>query len=246
MIKYVALTIGLLLLSGGNVFSADIKETSVVDSDEALITLKAQQFNITEEEWKKYQSIMDGEGKYHWINVPPIVILGIYAENAEDRKRFARKAVVREYELQRMFLEFNRDFTAAFRELYGDEKKIDLAKAPMFKNITNSSFAGFHSNESTGDRYILFVSTKCDECESFFHSIRKNQKIGTVIDLYFVNDSKSEIGRWAQRLNIRTQDVSSGNITLNIDNGMHASYQHPPLPSAFYFDEQTQSVERFQ
>lgn len=235
-----------LFLSGHSVYAADVRETSVIDSDEALITLKAQQFNITEEEWKKYRSIMDGEGKYHWINVPPIVILGIYAENAEDRKRFAKKAVVREYELQRMFIEFNRAFAQAFKDLYGDEKIIDLSSTPLFRNVKSQALVNINNNDSAGDRYILFVSTTCYECESFFHSIRKNQKIGTVIDLYFVNDSKSEIGRWAQRLNIRTQDVSSGNITLNIDNGMHASYQHPPLPSAFYFDEQTQSVERFQ
>jgi len=238
---------GVFLLIGlqiGEAFAVDLKATSIDTIDDASMALKAQQFNVTEDEWKKYLSIMDGEGQYHWKNVDPIVVLGIYAKDTEERKRYARQVAMREYRLQDMFITFNRDYSVAFHELFGDGKIIDLSTVSLFQNRNDQSTVNADTNSSVGDRYVLFVSTKCRSCEPYFQSLRSNQKIGTVIDVHFVGDSKKEIGQWAKRLNIRPQDVSNGSITLNIDSGMYASYQRPSLPAAFYFDQQTQSVEQ--
>jgi integrating conjugative element protein (TIGR03759 family) len=245
MVKMTFFVVTLLFaLTTGKAFAVDVKATAIDTKDNALIALKAQQFNVTEDEWKKYLVIMDGEGQYHWNNVDPLVVLGIYAEDADERRRYARKVAEREYELQSMFIAFNRDYMQAFDDLYGDEKIIDLSSVPLFRDRENQSATHADNNSSVGDRYVLFVSTKCRSCEPYFQSLRSNQKIGTVIDVHFVGDSKKEIGQWAKRLNIRPQDVSNGSITLNIDSGMYASYQRPSLPAAFYFDQQTQSVEQ--
>lgn len=234
----------LFALTVGNAFAVDVKATAIDSKDDALIALKAQQFSVTEDEWKKYLSIMDGEGQHHWNNVDPLVVLGIYSQDADERKRYARKVATREHELQAMFIAFNRDYLQAFDDLYGDEKIIDLSSVPLFQKGRIQS--QITDNSSVGDRYILFVSTKCRQCEPYLLSLRKNQKLGTVIDVYFIGGNKEEIGLWARRLNIQPQEVSNGNITLNIDNGMYASYQRPSLPAAYYFDQQTQSVEPLQ
>lgn len=245
MVKMSFFVVALLFsLTTSKAFAVDLKATAIESKDDALIAIKAQQFNVTEDEWKKYLSIMDGEGQYHWNNVDPLVVLGIYAEDDHERKRLAKKVAKREYELQSMFIAFNRDYSAAFHELFGDGKIIDLSTVSLFQNRNDQSTVNADTNSSVGDRYVLFVSTKCHSCEPYFQSLRSNQKIGTVIDVHFVGDSKKEIGQWAKRLNIRPQDVSNGSITLNIDSGMYASYQRPSLPAAFYFDQQTQSVEQ--
>ncbi len=245
MVKVMLFVVFLLIgLQIGEAFAVDLKTTSIDTSDDALMALKAQQFNVTEDEWKKYLSIMDGEGQYHWNNVDPLVVLGIYAEDEYERKRIARKVAQREYQLQAKFIAFNHAYMQAFDDLYGDEKIIDLSSVPLFANRNNQSVTNTENNSSVGDRYVLFVSTSCRQCEPYFQSLRSNQKIGTTIDIYFVGSDKKQIGQWAKHANIHPQDVTNGSITLNMDNGMYASYQRPPLPAAYYFDQQTQSVEQ--
>jgi len=207
----------------------------------------AKNFGVTAQEWTRYRSIMDGEGRFHWKDTDPRVVLGIYSKNATQRKKYAEIMARREYELNKNFIEFNQEYVEAFQRLYGNEPIMDITKVAAFQNQYSTTNYGSTKPKgllSAGDRIVLFVSTDCTSCDSYFRQVRKVQEF-SALDVYFVNDSREKITQWAKEMEISRDDVSSGNITLNSDTEMYAKYGRPALPASFYFNNSDKSVSAF-
>ena len=209
----------------------------------------ARRWDLTEGEWQRYEEIMKGEGRYNWQNADPITVLGIYAETDTERERYAERLAIQEHTLVKRFLALNFAYLRASKRLYGDEPVIDLDKFYAYYNATpptiNTSFN--HQNKTQlgaalGDRFVLFISPDCNGCDAAFHGLRRAQKFGTSLDIYFVGASDQNIMDWAKTMSIDPDLVKSGSVTLNGDDGMYARYNRPPLPAAFYYRKSTESV----
>jgi len=221
-------------------------------TEEQRIASNASLWNVTDKEWTKYENIMKGEGRYHWKDVDPIMVLGMYAKTESEKKRFAIRMAKKEYRLNDMMIKFNRAYMKEFQVLYGREKIIDLAilnEQVSDNTIQSSLLSGIASNKdantdlsSLGDKYVLFISTDCSGCDSFYKKIITEQSFGSSIDIYFVGDTKESIGTWAKDNNVSPESVKSRAITLNLAGDTYDRFNRPALPSAFYYDKKNDTV----
>jgi integrating conjugative element protein (TIGR03759 family) len=213
----------------------------------------ANRWEVTPKEWLRYEEIMQGEGRYHWKDADPILVLGMYAKTPAERDRYALMMAKKEFRLQSQFIAFNRAYLEAFDTLYGEVPIIDLEafyqqyrKARMKTSIQDGNQgAPSIKDNPAGDRYVLFLNTQCARCDEWFGKINAAQLPGTAIDLYFIGESEAAIGQWAQRLGIDPKEINSGQITLNQDSGMYIQYGRPALPAAYYYDASTSQVQGF-
>lgn len=210
----------------------------------------AHRWEVTPEEWSRYETIMQGEGHYHWKDVDPIMVLGIYAQNTVERDRYAVMMAKKEHRMQKQFITFNHAYMQAFNKLYGSEPIIDMArfyeqyrKSGLASSIQSSSHSQVISDTNAiGDRYVLFLNTQCERCDDWFRRIRTQQALGTTLDVYFIGDSKDSIGDWANDQMLDPSDLQGGTMTLNLDKGMYVQYGRPALPAAYYYDDSDQSI----
>jgi len=239
-------------------FAVDMNATAMERSDKTLssvressdddMALSASRWGLSVDEWQRYEEIMKGEGRYNWNNSDPITVLGIYAETNEERERYAERLAIQEYTLNKRFLALNNAYLAAFKRLYGEERVMDMDKFYDFYQTTPPSTGGLlnntdKSNVSVGDRFILFVSPGCNGCDRSFRSLRRAQKSGMTLDVYFVGASDQEIIDWAEKMAIDPSLVKNKIVTLNQDGEMYARYNRPPLPAAFYYSLTGGSVQ---
>jgi len=219
-------------------------------SEEQRISSNAALWNVSEKEWTKYETIMKSEGKYHWKDVDPIMVLGMYAKTESEKKRFAIRMAKKEYRLNDMFVKFNRAYMKEFQVLFGHEKIIDLnmLNEQVSDNAVQSSLLPGIDNKpksritSLGDKYVLFISTDCSGCDAFYNKLLTEQSFGSSIDIYFVGDNKESIGLWAKDNKISPDAVKSNSITLNLAGDTYDKFNRPALPSAFYYDKKNDTV----
>jgi integrating conjugative element protein (TIGR03759 family) len=210
----------------------------------------ARRWEVTPEEWTRYETLMQGEGRFHWKDVDPIMVLGIYAKNTQERDYYAAMMAKKEHRMQSQFLTFNQAYMKAFDELYGGQPIIDLASfyeqyrmAGLASSIQNSSQEpSIPDDNAIGDRYVLFLNAQCERCDDWFRRIRTQQALGTTLDVYFIGESTESISHWANDQVLDPADLQGGTITLNLDNGMYAQYGRPALPAAYYYDDSKQSI----
>lgn len=96
-----------------------LNQTTIIDSTEIY-----QTWNLTSTEWNQYLKLMQGPSGRYYSQLTPPEILGISAENNQERKHFAEIAAKLEHDkLQREFL-FNAAFHQAAEKLYANEPLI--------------------------------------------------------------------------------------------------------------------------
>lgn len=249
----------LVLILPIQLYASDIKYTHTDVSDlrnkniiKNNTSANSKLWNVTEKEWTKYESIMKKDGKYHWRDVDPIMILGMYAESESDKKRYAIRMAKKEHRLTDMFASFNRLYQKEFDILYGHEKILDLAflKEQISENALKNNILSGNSKQhkktsSIGDKYILFISSDCQGCSDFYNRIVNEQAIGSSVDIYFIRNTQQQIRQWAKLNDINPELVKSGNLTLNLAGEMYDRYNRPAIPSAFYFDKKSDTVLKY-
>lgn len=225
-----------------------VVETGIAESQR--IERLARRWEVTSEEWIRYEEIMQGEGRYHWRDVDPLVVLGIYAKDETERKRFARLTAEKEYRLQSRFTQFNQAYVKAFHHLYGSQPIIELE--PFYEQYRQRGISSAirdpapHSTleDKSGDRTVLFLNTHCARCDDWFRNLKDQTNLGSAIDLYFIDESSDAIGQWAKRIGIDPVELDQGALTLNQDSGQYNQYGRPGIPAAYYYDASYQSVLR--
>jgi len=195
-------------------------------------------WNITQQEWNRYQSIMRTTGKYFWKNMDPVTVLGLNARSREERNRYAKLLAIQEHKKVKAEILLSRAFHTQSMKLYG-HKIIDLSKLGLplqNTSVTDTNKAHF------GDRYILFINTHCTECDALVKNVRDNMGIGVSLDLEFKNDTRREIVAWARKQNITPSVVRSKRITLNPESGLYNKYKNPAVPSLYLYDKKNNRV----
>ncbi|HCF3088551.1 TPA: TIGR03759 family integrating conjugative element protein, partial [Pseudomonas aeruginosa] len=149
--------------------AAASRETSSQLSGSQLGTLKqktsqsdlAQEWGLNQQEWTRYQTLMQGPRGVYSPGIDPLTALGIEARSAEERRRYADLQVQAERRRVEKELAYQRAYDEAFARAYPGEGVIRLTES----SAANPSGAPNMSPalQSSG-RLALFVQDNCTAC----------------------------------------------------------------------------------
>ncbi len=214
--------------------------TSVLNQAEAHY----QAFGLTENDWSRYESIMQGTGQYYWPNLDPVTVLGLNARSQEERNRYARILARQEYENSEKLILLDKAYHNAFQELYGHVPIINLTELPAYQDKLMESQASQLGNQvKFGDRFVIFTSTHCAVCDRQVKRVLSDFTLGQSVDIHFKDDSREDITKWAARLSISPDAVNNGTITLNPESDLYQKFGNPEIPSVYFYNGETTNVE---
>jgi len=200
-------------------------------------------WNISTDDWIRYEQIMQGEGQYLWKDLDPITVLGLNARSASERNRYAEKLAKLEFTNAQKVILLDHAYNKAFHELYGklpvvDPSKLNIgrAKASLLSVPKASVKTEF------GDRYIAFVNTQCNSCNRMVEQVLGSLQLGVSLDIHFKKDSRQAITQWANKQGISAESVEVGTVTLNPDSLLNEQFGQPAEPSLYYFNKATNQV----
>ena len=184
-------------------------------------------WQLSEQEWSRYEALMEGiRGRLSHANISPIEVLGIHARSESERTHYARiwARMMREDAVK--VLKFQRAYDIAAQELNQDEPLIDVSLLPEVPDHRDTVLG-------ESERVLLFLQLDCPLCDIVFDQVHHRIAKLDGIDIYFVGTETSDsekIREWATTRSINTQDVHSGKITINHDDGLLESID-PDLQS---------------
>lgn len=178
-------------------------------------TTKAKEWGLSDEEWHRYQTLMDGQIGIYSPNIDPLTALGISARSEQERRHYAELQVMAESERINRELAYQRAYDEAFKRLYPDLLPVSLKQTFPFSPIT-------YNNQN--NRLAVFVEDNCSLCEK---KVQELQAQGMAFDLYLVgsNEDDALIRRWATKVGIEPSKVFAREITLNHDAGRWQTLQ---------------------
>ena len=197
----------------------------------------AERWGLSLEQWQRYETYMEQEGRYFYDHLDPVFVAGLIAETDIERRQLAELYARQELERTRRLIAFQDDFTRAMKRLGADRMILSVAKMKELFGDSGKALA-MDEQPKPGDRIALFVSSACgSRCEGVFsyhyRKLSKDYPANVSLDVYFVGKhTNAQIQGWARRLKIDRKLVQSGKVTLNHDD-RYKDFGEPPLPAAF-------------
>jgi integrating conjugative element protein (TIGR03759 family) len=247
MVKQI-LFIGFLFPSLGILADTDVNQSTFGKANTSSVESISSDFqskiwNISTDDWLRYEKIMLGKGQYLWKDLDPITVLGLNARSDSERKRYAEKLAKLEFVNAQKVILLDRAYNKAFHELYGkipvvDPSKLNIGRAKAsLLSVPKASVKG-----EFGDRYIAFVNTQCSACNNMVKQVLGSLELGVSLDIHFNNDSRQAITQWATKQGISPESVEVGTVTLNPDSALIEQFGQPSEPSLYYFNKTTNQV----
>ena len=242
------LIVGLLFSSFNLMADTALNQSTLGDAKNLSVETEVTAFqskiwNISTDDWVRYEQIMQGEGQYLWKDLDPITVLGLNARSTSERNRYAEKLAKLEFTNAQKVILLDRAYNQAFHELYGklpvvDPSKLNIgsAKASLLSVPKASVKTEF------GDRYIAFVNTQCSSCNRMVEQVLGSLQLGVSLDIHFKKDSRQAITQWANKQGISAESVEVGTVTLNPDSLLNEQFGQPAEPSLYYFNKATNQV----
>lgn len=198
---------------------------------QALTEDKWSEWGLTEQDWKKYETLMKKGARGVWTpNIDPLTALGVEAETEEERVRYARLLAQKEFKRTEKEFAFQIAYTRVFNELYPGILPFKVGDSQIQSGNIR--------------RIIYFTRINCAECVQ--DMMRLLSYAGdTKVDIY-VTDSQNndkKISDWALANHIDVEKVRSQKITLNHDaNKNWLKYANGKMPAAFGVDGEGQWI----
>lgn len=207
--------------SNGTAVRSTQEQTAVIKN---TVIGSAQDWGISETQWQTYERLMQGPAGKWYPQLSPLEVLGMYADNDEDKERFAQLSAKEEHEKIARELAFNNAFHNAMVKLYSNEPVIKDFDMSFFNPIKGKVPAMNNSTVSltSGDHLVIFVDTTPGfdflAIPTLLSLINTHPEV--YLDIYCVGTvSDADIQLWAKNNNISVDLVQKKIITLNHDNG---------------------------
>lgn len=216
-VKYLYLSIMVICLPA----QADFKPVDLQPQIEQTtaaheLQQKAKAWNLNEEDYQRYQQLMQGPRGIQSPGLDPLTTLGIEARNAAEQRKYAEMWVKQEFARTQKELEFQRAVNSAWQRLYPDTLPVMMG--------------GNHEGQQAGGRLALFVkSADCLACDvRITRVLAKNQPV----DIYLVDSQgdDNKLREWARTHQIPPEKVRSRQITLNHDGGRWMRFGNGMMP----------------
>lgn len=172
-------------------------------------TEQAEAWKLTERDWERYETLMEGPRGIWSPDIDPITALGVEARSTEERRRYAELLVAVERERTERELAFQRAYDEAWKRLYPDEMPVD--------EFTLRPRSAFHFSDEGALQARLTVYVAVEECERCDSTVSELMAQGAQMDI-FVLDSEGDdavIRDWARRVGVPADRVRARSITLN-------------------------------
>lgn len=187
-----------------------------------------QYWQLTDNEWARYESIKQKSPWAEWRNnASPLALLSHYAPTMEEKRRYAR--IEAELDTWRQYS------VTEFQMLYDKERDIVHARYIEWIEKRQPTLASIKPY----DRLRLFIQAgDCDaHCRSLVGRVLITQ---AKVDIYLTGaKTDTAIFKWAETANIPVERVKTQEITLNHDNGVfklvtgNLGLPAPRLPALF-------------
>ncbi len=190
-------------------------QTSLSRSDSA----RAQTWGLSETEWRRYQSLMQGvRGSVSPDTISPIEVLGIHAREEAERRRYAELWAQAMWEDAERVLAFQRAYVEAGRRLYPGVPLIDPSRLPKNDGQT----AGLQPQ----DRVLFFTRPNCAPCDTLLTRLLAHIDQIAGVDIYLAGINPGDdqtVHDWAAQHGIKPEWVRSRKVTLNFESGALAT-----------------------
>lgn len=189
--------------------STRIGLTQIEQSDQQA----AEAWGLSQHEYQRYESIMEGPRGTWSPNLDPLTALGLEARSEAERQKYAEKLVETERRRVEAELAFQRAYDAAWQRLYPGDMPVNSFST---KGDTDAMQSVFGSNPyASSQRLNVVVATQgCEQCDA---AVKRLLSIGAAMDVWVVdsNGDDSRIRSWAAKIGIPPEQVRAGDITLN-------------------------------
>lgn len=185
--------------------------------DQGLSRIQSTQWELSDEEWARYQDMMRGKLGIQSPGLDPLTALGIEARNDVERRQLAEKWVRQEYQHTEKILKFQREVDAAWGRIYPNALPVNMGNAGGIA----------HDN---GGRLALFVKSKdCGNCNSRLAAVLADNR---PVDIYLVDSEgdDNKLREWARERSIPIERVRNRQITLNHDGGRWMRFGNGLMP----------------
>lgn len=178
-------------------FASNASETYTTHGTSQVIETLSQatQWGLTESDWERYQALLQSPKGFGMSASNPLVVLGRFARDDEERQRYAEQLV--RFEQSR--IEGLLILDQAYQEAW---KKINPNLAPI--------------GHTRPDRVVLFVRRDCTTCDQAFINWRSQ---GVYVDVFMTDSLGNDqaLKQWASEVGVRKREVSQKEVTLNHD-----------------------------
>ena len=189
----------------------------------------SERWQLSEQEYEYYLDLMQGPlGKWNQ-ELDPLLALGMFAETAQEERRYAELYAQQEFDFTERVLKFQQAYRDAFDRLYPNMALTDQRLlAPYFQHEQQQSFAQ-DTKRSTqqyfqpGDRLLIFVPKECPQCKALISHLAGllifEQDAG--VDVYVLDTQNDEaIRQWVNTNQIVVDGLRGQRLTLNRDEGL--------------------------
>lgn len=187
-------------------------------SDVTESRFSREQWNLTESEWQRYLTLMQGvRGSISPNTLSPVEVLGVHARDDQERMQYARLwAKIMRDDAERI-LSFQAAYDAAWRELNPSGQIIDLANLPR-SDVDDQAV-------QPGDRVLLFLRLEdCPECQALSTRVRRAaHEANAQLDIFFTDTEPGKddkvLREWIARNRFDLDRLKRKKITFNHDRG---------------------------
>ncbi|WP_162619492.1 TIGR03759 family integrating conjugative element protein [Salinicola peritrichatus] len=209
MVLLFAITAPVWAQQGQDSQSTRIDQTQVEQSAQR----PAQAWGLDQQEYERYQAIMQGPRGTWSPDLDPLTALGLEAQSDAERQKYAEMLVEAERKRVEAELAFQRAYDDAWRRLYPDDMPVHSFTTKGGADASQSVF-GASSRDASQRLNVVVASQGCEQCES---TVRRLISLGAAMDIWVVdsNGNDSRIRTWAAKVGIPPEQVRAGGITLN-------------------------------
>ena len=183
------------------------------ESQRQEIKTQAAEWQLTEDEWIRYQELMRGARGTWSPDLDPITALGAHATSDTERRRYAELFVRQEYARVDGELAFQRAVTEAWSNLFPVQRRLQAPRAQQASFLTDF-------DAGTPIRFGLVLEPDCAMCRTklreYLDRIRRNPSL-EALDIYLRKTGGDDrvLSDWASANAVPVELVSAARVTLN-------------------------------
>lgn len=219
-----ALLAVLLVLTSSTSFAQNQVDTTTRDTSVRDLQRAAAEWGVSQEEYIRYQELMSGSRGVWSPDGDPLMVLGAHARTSDERRRFAELFVRKEYERVVGELEFQKAVDQAWKRLFPEQRRVELA--PGVTKVLNDN--------QEPVRFALVVERDCSAClpavRTYSRKVARDESL-QALDIY-VRDTEGDdtaLRAFVDGSGIPVELIRASRVTVNHGE----TYQDGPVPAVW-------------
>lgn len=195
--------------------------------------IATQEWELNAQEWERYLTLMQGRARYFAGQMPPPMVLAMYAKDDTERDHYAEILARFERDKADRMLVVQRAYDAANARLYPNGKIIDLDILRKQGLLRSSTVPGLTPNDDDkhkpriGDRLVLFAAPGCEEkCGRHIRTLATQYGIAP-LEVYFSGESDT-LKTWVEKAGLQVDWLKKQGVAFSKDEGQAEQYQAAP------------------